>query len=217
MLANDVLHPGRELITVAILLGAEAEALADEVALQSAAGAVDEGKAQAVARRRGALGRRRDIAVTKQDGEVVSDLLGIRHARFGKRVGALEVEAEVELADEGRRDGRVQAEGVVRAAGLDNAAEAVRVGTEAGATEQEAFLLREVAEGREGKEVALVDVPGNLARVEGGRDLVLDLVEECLGQEEVLAALWIERGEEGQLLAPDPPKAGSETPTPSRM
>ena len=83
------------------------------------------------------------------------------------------------------------------------ATEAVRVGAEAVRTEQEAFLLREVTEGREGERVVLIDGPGHLARVERRRDLVLNLVQEGLGQEEVLAPLRIERAEEPELVFDD--------------
>ena len=66
---------------------------------------------------------------------------------------------------------------------LNHTAKRSRVIAESGTTKQETFLLREIAEGREGEGVVLVDAPGQLARVERGRDFILDGLTESLGQE----------------------------------
>src|SRR5207302_6442690 len=118
-------------------------------------------------------------------------------------VGALEVQARRELADEVRGKGRVEPEGVVVAARLRLAAEAVRVCAEACVAEEETLLLREVAEGREVERVVDRRPPRDLARVEGGRDLVVDAVVERLRQEEVLALLRVKRAEEPELVLLD--------------
>src|ERR1044071_2677038 len=83
---------------------------------------------------------------------------------------------------------------------LKRSEEAVRVCAETITAEEEAFLLREIAEGREGERVVRIDGPRQLARIERRRDLVFGFLTEGLGQEEVLATLRIERAEEPELV-----------------
>src|ERR1043166_2876725 len=84
--------------------------------------------------------------------------------------------------------------------GLNLTKEDVRVRTEARTTEQETFLLREIAEGRESEGVVLTKRPSHFTRIERGGDLVVHRLVELLGQEKVLAPLWIESTKEPELV-----------------
>ena len=75
--------------------------------------------------------------------------------------------------------------------------------TEAGTSEKEALLLREIAKRGKVKDVILTQRPGDLTCVEGRSELVLDLITECLGKEEVLAPLRIECAKEPELVFND--------------
>src|SRR5207244_787039 len=55
----------------------------------------------------------------------------------------------------------------------------------------------------EGQGIVLVDAPRDLAGVERGGDLVLNLLEEGLRQRVVLAALRVEGAEEPELVLDD--------------
>src|SRR5262249_17314395 len=120
-----ILHPGRELEAVAVLITHQTESLTNKVALQRTARRVDETDEPKILTTIDKTGRSRgdrsDCVVLSQNSEVISHLRYIRHALVGDRVGALDVRPECELADEVRRKGRIHARRVVVAAGLDPA------------------------------------------------------------------------------------------------
>src|SRR5215212_9760652 len=102
------------------------------------------------------------------DGAAAEHCETIRHERFvefGNRVRALQVQTARELTDEVRGKGRVQTDGVVRAAGLRLTTEARQIGAKTRETKQVTFLLRVIAEGGDGARVARLDGPGQLAGV----------------------------------------------------
>jgi hypothetical protein len=65
------------------------------------------------------------------------------------------------------------------------------------------FFFGEIAKGREGERVQVIDAPGQFGRVERGRDFVFDRLTESLRQVVVVAALRIERTVEGQFILDD--------------
>src|SRR5262245_34153246 len=68
---------------------------------------------------------------------------------------------------------------------------------------QEAVNLGEVAEGRSGEGVPVIDCPGHLASVERNRDLVVHGSVEGLRQVVVLSGLWIECTKEPEFVLHD--------------
>ena len=112
------------------------------------------------------------------------------------------MQADAELADHIRIKSRVHTESVVVAARLARAIEDIGYVsrcTETGAAE-ETRLLREISEGRERKDVVLVNRVGDLSCVERRRNLVLDALPQSLRQKEILSALRIECAEEPYLI-----------------
>src|SRR6185369_13701175 len=83
------------------------------------------------------------------------------------------------------------------------ASEAVQIGAKPGRTEQEAFFLREVAEGREGEEIIFSDPPRELASVKRCGDFVVRLLTKGLRQRGIFTPLRIDRAEEPELVAFD--------------
>src|SRR5262245_21185444 len=68
---------------------------------------------------------------------------------------------------------------------------------------QEAVNLGEVAKGRSGEGVPVIDCPGHLASVERNRDLVIHRSVEGLSQVVVLSGLWIESAKEPEFVLND--------------
>lgn len=200
VLAPNVLQASCELVAVAILYRLQTKSLTDEVALYRATRALDEGEANTAGAVGGRLGHRQYRTAT-QHREAVGDERFAGQFRDG--ISALEVQAYRELADEVRRESRIQTKRVIGAARFGRAAEACRVGAEAGEPKKVTFLPCKITEGREVERVVLVDLPRELARVKRGRDFVVDFLEESLGQEVVLPCLRVKRAEEPQLVLDD--------------
>src|SRR5262245_56171553 len=197
------LHPDGELVAVTILVRPQAEALPYEIAINSPARAVDVSEVK-IGEGDTAVDRREHLPAA-QDREVIGDQFRSGNFVQGNCVSSLQVGAEDELTDKSRREGRVHSDRIVVAAGLDFAEEALRVGAEAAAAEQEAFLLGEIAECREGQDMFIGETISDLAGVIRRGDLVAHILAECLSQEVILASLRVESAEEPELIFLDRP------------
>src|SRR6185437_4479814 len=155
--AVDVLQTGRSFPAITVLIGNQAKSITRVISDQrSAIAAVDERNNQRVQITCGpgrGCKRYRYYCAGTSHGKVVEIKRRVCHTGHGDRVRALQVQAEHELTDPRRRNGRIQTCRVVVTTGFDRAPEAVQVGAETIVRnarvnpEQETFLLREVAEG----------------------------------------------------------------------